>query len=80
MTIPTQQLAKKITKYEGKTEEVNIAQANEIARILPFILSEYSLSEIREWVRTGTIKELKRLREENAEFKSCITEYVKKEK
>ena len=60
--IQTQKLAKKITEYEGKVIEVNIAQANEISRILPFILLEYSLPEVMEWIRKGSVKELDRLR------------------
>ena len=62
--IITQTLAKKITQYEAKKEEVNIAQANEIVRVLSFILLEFSIEEIQEWIRKGTVKELIRLRKD----------------
>ena len=62
--ITTQEIAKAITEYEGLKEQVNIAQANEIARILPFILIQYSPHTISEWVHDGTVRELNKIRQE----------------
>ena len=54
MPITTNKLSMLLTNSEGKKEQVNIAQMNEIASILPDILkNNFSPEDILDWVYGG---------------------------
>ncbi len=44
------ELAKKLTEVEGKKKQVDIAQMNEIVKLLPKVLREYPPEQILNWI------------------------------
>lgn len=52
--IPSAELALKITQLEGLKEQLSIAQAKEVVRILPLVFEAYTKIQILEFLKGGT--------------------------